>query len=197
MRLVTTVFAIVAFLLPVSAMASSIDFEDPIEVQESEVVFPGATLTNLDGYEVFLYRSGEFGMPEGGGFCALSPGFECRGDTLLAFESPVNNLMFESFFVALGDRASLEIYRGDELLSEVRVDRQNTKVDLSEFGDVTSIFFDSRSTRAAAGLAYGAFTFEVAEVPLPPALPAFALALGVLFLARRRQRRNISGANRI
>jgi hypothetical protein len=130
----------------------------------------GARLSTPRPSRVFVYRTGDFGIPTGGGFCALASGFTCKGRATLRFDTPVSGLMFDAFFAGRGDRARVTAFAGNVRLGSVLV-RRDGLVDLSRFEGVTRITFRDRSTREGTGIAWGNFRHDdpVTPVPLPPA----------------------------
>jgi hypothetical protein len=143
-----------------------------------------AVLTAGTGSDLFIYRSGDFGIPKGGGFCALSSGFVCRGQATLTFEQPVNGLSFNGRYAGRGDRARVSVFAGDVLLRTVVV-RRNGRIDFSDLEGVTAITFADASRRFGTGIAYARFRYTlqpppVTPVPVPPAGAMMIASLALL-----------------
>ena len=138
------------------------------------------------GGALYIYPTGLFEMPEPGGFCALSAGFRptCKADAVVAFDFPVSDLTFSSFYVTNGDTGIARAFAGNRQLPDVRVTTEQ-KIDLSAFPGITELFLLDESGDGDKGIAYGEFSFTATVIPLPATLPAFAL--GLLFLGRFRR----------
>jgi hypothetical protein len=155
----------------------------------------GATLAATSGSPLFIYSSGDFGLPTGGGFCAIVTGFVCKGRLTLTFQQPVFGLTLNAFLVGPGDQSRISAFAGSVLLSTVVV-RQNGLIDFSALQGVTRVTFSDESARFGTGIAYGDFRFTVqpppvvTPVPLPPAgamiLASLALLAGRASVAGKR-----------
>jgi hypothetical protein len=189
--LLSLLFACLFQIASASTLPMQLEFEDLSVTDPSVLELEGATITHLAGGVLFVYEPGEFGMPAPGGFCALlqvgrnAP--KCKSDASIVFDAPVDQLTFQTFFVSGGDAALIEIVVDGFALPGFSVN-SNTIVDLSEWSGIKELRLFDRSGRSDAGLAYGSFSFVVTAIPIPAALPPFALAL--LFLSSRRFRRN-------
>lgn len=168
-----------------------LDFEALSVTDPSVLVLEGATITHLADGVLFVYEPGEYGMPAPGGFCALLQDGRnppnCKSDASIVFDVPVDQLTFRTFFVSEGDAAFIQIVIDGIALPGFSVN-SNTVVDLSEWSGIKELRLFDRSGSSDAGLAYGSFSYVVTAVPIPAALPPFALAL--LFLSSGRFRRN-------
>lgn len=104
----------------------------------------------------------------------------------ITFTSAVSNLMFQVFGAQTGDSVLITAFNGVSSVGSATF-TNNSSVDFSAFGSITSLFFDDSST--AAGMAYGNFTFDAAttQVPVPASLPMLAAGLAAFGFLRRRK----------
>lgn len=127
-------------------------------------------LTAGIGSAIFVYRTGDFGIPTGGGFCALANGFVCKGQATLTFDQPVTGLAFNAYFAGPGDQARISAFAGTALLRTVVV-RRNGPIDLSVLQGVTQVTFTDESTPSGTGIAYADFQYTPQPPPPPPPPP--------------------------
>ncbi len=177
-------------LLGLSAAASTVDFDAvppgersrPFQTQ-SVVVQSGA------GSTLFIYNSGDFGMPRLGGFCMLGSDFSCSGNGMLLFSDPVSQLSLRSRFVGRGDRATLRAWSGPTLVDEHTV----TSDEIFSFkGEgITRMEITGRRS-PSGGVAFSSVSFVKAEEPPAPSpvdaplsLLSLGSALALLPLVRR------------
>jgi hypothetical protein len=157
----------------------------------------GVARLKTDSGNLFVYRSGDFGMAPNGGFCAYTTSKDCMGDFILDFKLPVFDLTFAGYFAKLTDGAIISLFDGDVMIYTGRHTGNTAgtiRFDFSQFASVTRVVIQDDSNPQTRGIAYGSFRFlEVTAVPLPA--PAFLLlaALGLLALsaASRRRRENL------
>lgn len=180
----------------------TLDFDDqPLRLNDgvSTMKVGPAIITNLSGGDLFIYHSGYYGMPEGGGFCALDVDFSCTGDISIVFDEPITDLIFSGYFAASTDAVYLEVYYGTELIYESLYTGNDIDgiilFDLTGL-TLTSIFLYDASSLETGGIAYGGFEFDyaseakpVAAVPLPASALLLLGSLVVLLPARMSNRR--------
>ena len=178
MKLKLLVAALIA-AVSTSAHAATLDFTSlgsgPI----------GSTTASVAGADITSYGTDLYvgAGPFTNSICAISG--TCDNDLLIEFTSAVTNLTFGHGYWSVGDFIEISIYGiGNALLGTYDINSV-ASVDLSSFGAITSLFFDDSST--AAGVAYGDFRFDVAQVPLPATLPLLLAGLGAFGVARRRK----------
>ena len=75
-------------------------------------------MTTEDGSQIFVYESGQYGLPESGGLCGFDTGFWCTADLYFDFFEEIADLEFETFFFGGDDKILAQIFAGDVLLSE-------------------------------------------------------------------------------
>ncbi len=156
---------------------------------------------------LFVYRSGDFGMPLNGGFCAYDKSGRCMGDVTLDFGGPIADLTFSAFWAKLTDGVFVSLFNGVELIYSglfMGTSSGTIRFDFTQYGTLTSMTLQDRSSVLTKGMAFGGFRYrEVTIVPPPPPpdpppapvpLPAPLLLLGgglgaLALLARKRSRR--------
>lgn len=150
------------------------------------------TITNTSGGKIFVYHSFDYGLPVGGGFCALALGdFNCTSDISIDFDVPISKLTFAGFFAGSKDAVFVSIFDGDENVFDGFFQGNDIdgliNFDFSWLSRITRILLDDRSDLSSKGIAYGDFKFEYYKVePAPVPLPAtgsvllFGLAMLVL-----------------
>ncbi len=155
-------------------------------VVDGSLGLDGATLTPGSGSRLFIYRAGDFGLPSGGGFCALTTGFVCRGTATLTFARPITGLTFSAFFAGAGDQTAITAFAGSRLLTSL-VARQNGLIDFSALQGITRITFADQGFGGSTGIAFGAFDYVLQPPPPPPPPPPVAVvplpATGAMLLA--------------
>lgn len=159
-------------------------FETPGR-HEGPLRLGGATITRLDGPDTFfLYGSGDYGMGEQGGFCALSPGFRCMGDVSMVFDTLVSDLVFTSYYAKRGDLSEVRLWRHDDLVGTIMIPSAG-RIDLGEFGLLSHLHIIDKSALSTSGMAYGNFQYsiyrqEISAVPLPASAAMLLVSAGVL-----------------
>lgn len=151
------------------------------------VVDLGPALLSADGGNLFIYRSGDFGMAQNGGFCAYSTAQDCMGDFILQFKLPVYDLTFSGYFAKLTDGAIISLFDGDVMIYTGRHSGNTAgtiRFDFRQFASVTRLQIRDDSNPLTKGIAYGSFRFrDVPPAPPPPPpvsavpLPASALLM--------------------
>ena len=198
MKYFIAIFSAVFVCFFQTAMASSVSMQlefDGLSVSDPSVLdLDGATITHADGGKIYIYETDAFGMPEPGGFCALEQiGLNppnCKSDATLVFDTPVNDLSFEAFFVSGGDKSIVSIIIDGVDVPDIYI-TTNGVIDLSEWSGIKELRFVDDSGSTDAGLAYGRFTYSVAMVPLPAMIPPFAVVLFFLSFGRFRRNRRL------
>lgn len=174
----------------------------------SPLQFADLLIAGLNGSDLYVYHSGQYGMPAGGGTCALKANFTCTGDLELAFLLPISGLTFNGYFAAASDSVLISLFSGSTLLFSQQYWGNSTGTlffDLSAFSKIDLVTIQDRSTLLTKGMAFGNFRYSYWQPPVvvpPPPPPAtvpqpgswlFALTevLAGLSLAafRRRARR--------
>jgi MYXO-CTERM domain-containing protein len=158
---------------------------------------PGATVTLVNGDELYLYNGSNF-MPAPGGFCALDGGFRCLGDAMIVFDQLIQDLSFETYFYKPGDQVLVRLFSGDVVLTERTVAYAGL-VSFFGFAGISHIVLIDQSRFDTGGLAYGNFRYALYDpTPPPPPIPLPASAAGLLAGlaalaaagARRNRRKN-------
>lgn len=171
-----------------TATVLSLDFDGAVYEAGATLDIDGATIENLDGEDLFLYRTDDFGMPAPGGFCALDANGACKANAKINFEFPVTDLMFSSFYVSGGDGAVLRAVVDDEVSRQFFITSE-TIVDLSDVGGISEISLFDTSGPNDKGIAFGGFSFtEYTPIPVPAGLPLLSSALMLLGLGRFRSK---------
>lgn len=151
------------------------------------------TLSNANivttGPDSYVFGSGNSNPPFGptGGFCGVATvnGNSCNTDATVTFNSAVSNLKFQTAQYDPGDNVMASIYAGASLLAQIAIN-SDMLVDFSGHSGITSLFLDDGGGNGA-GFAYGTFTFDTAQVPLPLGLPLLGSGLVLLGFLRRRK----------
>lgn len=172
MLFATIVFAVFGFG---QACAATLDFNFfPSGVAAAPLQFPTAAISESSGGALFVYGTGDFGMPARGGVCALQTEFSCTGDVSLLFIGPVSNLTFKGFYGEVADRATISAYSGDELLAFLLVSGNadgQVDVDFGGISGITRVQIENLSGLDGKGIAYGDFNFDVDPPGTPPPSP--------------------------
>lgn len=125
----------------------------------------------LRGEGIYLYHSGDFGMPDSGGVCALTPGFSCTGDLMISFLQPVTDLTFNGYFAAPADSVLVSVFGGGGLLAREQVWGNATGIlafDFSSLGRIDRLTIEDRSNPLTQGVAFGNFRYNLWEPPVKP-----------------------------
>lgn len=163
--------------------AATLDFDVfPAGATKQKLQFSSAAVSSSNGGALYVYGSGDFGMPVGGGVCALGTGFTCDGDISLLFIGPVSNLTFKGYFASPADRATVAVYADDALVDFLLISGNpdgRIDLDLRRTPGITRVEIGSVSATGGKGIAYGDFDFDVAPpgTPPPPPLPPANLSL--------------------
>ncbi len=157
----------------------------------------GPALLTTDGSQIFVYRTGDFGMAPNGGFCAYTTAQDCLGDFALDFKTPIRDLSFDGFFAKITDGAIVALFDGDTMIYTGRHAGSRSgmiRFDFTAFSRVTRVLVQDDSNPLTRGIAYGSFRYRevptvVAPIPLPASsvllLAALCLLLATGTLARR------------
>ena len=184
-----------------------LDFDDlkkRVNIISSLKVGP-ATITNTSGGNLFVYHSSDYGLPDGGGICALERfDFSCTADLSIVFAAPITKLTFSGYFAGSTDAAFLTVLDGTETMFQgLFTGNDDNGVILFDFSwlpRITSILIEDRSDFDSGGIAYGNFGFEYYKdepviSPVPLSASGFLLLGGLTVLAllekfaRERRRR--------
>lgn len=184
-----------------------LDFDDlkkRVNIVSTLKVGP-ATITNTSGGNLFVYHSSDYGLPDGGGICALERfDFSCTADLSIVFEVPITKLTFSGYFAGSTDAAFLTVLDGTETVFQGLFTGNDDNgliiFDFSWLSRITSILIEDRSSFDSGGIAYGNFEFEyykdkpvVSPVPLSASGSLLLGGLAALALleqfARERRRR--------
>lgn len=180
------------------------DLKDRVNIVSDLRVDP-AIITNTSGGDIFVYHSGDYGLPEGGGFCALNRfDFSCTADISIEFLAPITELTFSGFFAGPTDAAFLTLFDGTDTVFQGLFTGNDVDglilFDFSWLSRITRILIEDRSIFASGGIAYGNFEFEyytddpvISPVPLSASGLFLLGGLAMLALleqfARERRRR--------
>lgn len=164
-----------------------------------------ATITNTSGGDIFVYHSGDYGLPEGGGFCALERfDFSCTANLSIVFAAPVTELTFSGYFAGSTDAAFLTVFDGTDAVFQGLFTGNDVNglilFDFSWLSRITRIWIEDRSRFDSGGIAYGDFEFEYYKdkpviSPVPVSASGLLLLGGLAMLAllekfaRERRRR--------
>lgn len=159
----------------------------------------GPAVLSAGESNLFVYRTGDFGMAPNGGFCAYTAALDCRGDFALDFKSPIYDLTFSGFFAKLIDGAIISLYDGDIMVYTGRYAGNTAgtiRFDFRQFTSVTRVLIRDDSNPQTKGIAYGSFRFrdvppDVAPVPLPASSVLLIAALAALMLSGHLARRRL------
>lgn len=173
-----------------AAPAATLDFNETgiIDLQGSTVVtLSNAVLTSLDAN--FFIGFG-YGETNGNGIaCGATIGGDCEADWRIDFATDIMGLTFASFGTDPGDLVDVMAYLNGALLGSIAV-TTDMMLDFSGFGVIDRLVFDDSSS--GAGIGFGDFSFDTADmalVPLPATLPLLLAGVFGLSVARRRGRR--------
>ncbi|MCA8868213.1 MAG: hypothetical protein KDA67_06145 [Rhodobacteraceae bacterium] len=182
--------AATAMLVAGAANAAVLDFTEvaPDWQGSNTITLSNATIVT-SGPDSYVFGSNNSTPPFGptGGFCGLTSvnGYSCNTDATVTFNSAITNLMFKSAQYDPGDNVVASIFAGATLLAQININSAML-VDFTGYSGITSLFLDDGGGNGA-GFAYGAFTFDTAQVPLPLGLPLLGSGLVLLGLLRRRK----------
>ncbi len=149
---------------------------------EVSVGLAQASFRALNGAKIFVYRSGDFGIPKNGALCAFQAS-ACVGDFVLDFAQPIVELMFSGFFAKTSDSSIVSLFDGDALIYSNQFFGNSDETilfDFSTLGKVTKVSFTDASNASTRGIAYGKFSYRVYSEPETPAavpIPATAFLL--------------------
>jgi hypothetical protein len=150
------------------------------------------TITAWGTDRLFVYRSGDFGMPTNGGFCAYDLSGRCMGDATLDFGGPIDDLTFAGFWAKLTDGVFVSLFNGAELVYAglfMGTTSGTIRFDFSQYGTLTRLTLQDRSNVLTKGMAFGDFRYREVTIapppdpeppPAPVPLPAPLLLLGTL-----------------
>ncbi len=183
-------------LLASGASAATIDFDQfPAGQTAGALDFAGVVNVSSSTGSLFVYNSGNFGMPAQGGVCGLTSVFTCLGTLSFSFAQPVEQVSFGAYFVGAGDASSVSAYAGTTLLGQLSVNAGG-QYGFGALSGITNLVFADLGS-LSGGVAYGGFTYVNVPPPPPPPPPAVplpgalglqasAVALGAFLLRRRR-----------
>jgi hypothetical protein len=137
------------------------------------LTFPEATIMPKGGQGLYVYHSGLFGMPIGGGICGLQAGFSCTGDISIMFKNPVSNLKFRGYTASVSDGATVTAYSENTVIGNLLVSgtaSEQIDIDFRGLSGITRVDFFDRSNPVSRGIAYGNFNFDI-DLPKPPTPP--------------------------
>lgn len=145
-------------------VAATLNFDTlPSGQTTTPLSMPNVAISESSGGALFVYHTGEFGMPAGGGVCALQSDFSCTGDVSLLFIGPVKNLKFKGLFATGTDRATIAAYAGDTLVTYAVVSGGSEgefDVDLSKASGITRLKITDRSDATSRGISFGGFGYD-------------------------------------
>jgi len=178
--------AAAAAALLIGSLSAHADVLDLTELgngnlNQSTAVFTGATATS--GADSLFVGAGSISNS----VCALDTrNFDCANDLHLGFTAPVENLTFDVGGFQFGDDVRVSVFDANGQASGNVEILRGGLFDLSSFGQISSLFFDDRST--ARGVSYGNFTYDaIAPVPLPASLPLLLAGIGAIGFARKKR----------
>lgn len=168
------------------ACAATLNFDFyPPGIATEPLRFSTAAISESSGGALFVYGTGDFGMPARGGVCALQTGFSCTGDVSLLFVGPVSNLTFKGYFASVADKATISAFSGDILLGFMLVSGNadgRLDIDFGGTSGITRIQIENLSDPIGKGIAYGDFNFDLdpPDAPPPQQIPPVALSFDAL-----------------
>jgi hypothetical protein len=162
------------FVAPVQLLAATLNFDShPPGVATAPLRFPDVLISHGNGGALFVYGTGDFGMPVGGAVCGLQTDFTCTGDVSLLFIGAVSDLKFSGFDASISDKATISAYSDDYLLSVLLISgTSDGKIDIDFTGvsGITRIEIADHSSTLSRGIAYGSFVYDP-DPPGPPPPP--------------------------
>ncbi len=160
MKVLLSLLAFV-FLAESPAGAATLDFAIfPRAKTPGPLQFSDVATVQSDG-ALFVYGSGDFGMPNTGGICALQSDFTCTGKFSLLFIGPISDLSFKGFFAGSSDQAVVTAYAGDQrLATQLVLGNASEQFDVSfaVFSGITRVDVAVSSTGPARGSPTGTST---------------------------------------
>ncbi len=189
LRFVFSILFIAFCSTPVLAATLSFDSYESGE-NGNKLELGAANMRLLKGANAFVYQTGDFGVGTGGGFCAVTSDFTCKGKAQIVFKLPVENLRFRSYFAGYGDKTLIKVFREGKRVVTLNM-RRDGRIDLTKMRNINRLVFVDKSKPGGTGMAFGSFGFRVVEpevVPLPGSLlfMATVLALTCFIPGRRR-----------
>ncbi len=162
---------------PASApVPRSLDFGAfPAGSRSSPLQFQDVIAAGLNGSDLYVYHSGDFGMPTGGGVCALSSSFACTGDLEFAFLVPISGLTFDGYFATPSDSVLVSLFSGGTLLTSELFRGNDTGTilfDFSAFQKIDLVTILDRSNAQTKGMAFGNFQYTYWQPPQASPPPA-------------------------
>lgn len=189
LRFLFSILFIVFCSTPV--LAATLSFDGYESGENGDTLKLGvANLRLLKGASSFVYQTGDFGVGTGGGFCAVTADFTCKGKARIDFKNPIENLRFRSYFAGYGDKTLIKVFREGKRVITFNI-RRDGRIDLTKFRNINRLVFVDKSKPGGTGMAFGTFAFRVvkpAVVPLPGSLLFMATVLMLTFFIPGRRR---------
>lgn len=161
-------------------------------IKGAELDIGAALLRETSGGSIYIYRTGDFGMAQNGGFCGYLSDGTCMGDIVLDFRVPIFELTFGGFYAKKKDSAIISLFDGDLLLSTGRYFGNSSgriSFDFRQIPRLTRVNIQDSSKSRTKGLAYGSilyreFPVAPATVPLPAPFLLLMVGIGLLGLLK-------------